>query len=268
MTTRTIRTKSAILHLLTSILTSEQVEAIDEVNHAVAVHTIVAIDRTAFTGERTSDVALIAKDVVHLEAQRGRTLEEGLRELCVPNQLVAVHRGIGITTTALIGNVGGKRHAPGHHQLRVGTIREVVGRLIVFRTELVLLPRIGDATVDAELKPVVAIGSIQSLTQRKVGRGVLLLNMCLRIGQIGHIVAIAGVTEGVDGVLLVGQGSVEAEDTESIPVAVDVLGRSGPSTGFFIIYATVADAILRRREVEVRHDASLGLRIVGIVEEE
>ena len=67
--------------------------------------------------------------------------------------------------------------------------------------------------------------------------------------------------------LLVLQRRIESEHTESAPVAVDILGRSGPSAGLLVVHRTVADAVLRGREAEMCHHSALQLPIISIVEE-
>ena len=74
--------------------------------HAVAVDAVVFVHGTARGGERTGNVALLAQDVVHLEADRGVAVEECLRNLGVPYELVPVHAGVAVAASALVGNVG------------------------------------------------------------------------------------------------------------------------------------------------------------------
>ena len=77
---------------LSARLAAEQVEAVDEVNHAVAEHAVVFRITAHGGADGAAHVALVAQDVVELHADGGGVaLEEVLRNLRVPYQLVAVH---------------------------------------------------------------------------------------------------------------------------------------------------------------------------------
>ena len=97
------------VHLLSSFtidLSAKDIQPVNEMQHAIAVNTIVLVHRTATGGQRAADVTLLMQDVIHFEAYGHITLQERLGNLRVPYQLVAVHAAIPITTTALIGDVG------------------------------------------------------------------------------------------------------------------------------------------------------------------
>ena len=218
---------------VTSSLASEDVQTIDEVKHAIAVHTVVLVYGTTAGGQRTGDVALLLQDVVHLEAESGIPLQERLRQLGVPDQLVTVHAGIRIATAALIAQVGGQAHAPGHIHGRTGSVGEGIGLLVVRWCQLVLFNRIGERTVQSEFKPVVPISSVQAFVRSQVGGRILLLDSIYTGtgGQESHIIIIGQIAELTDVELLVPQRRIDAEHTERAPVTVDILRLRYPSTG-------------------------------------
>ena len=104
--------------------------------HAVAVDTIIRRHRPAIRRQRAADVALLFQDIVHLEAHSRRTFQERLRKLRVPDQLVAVHAAVRIAAAALIGDIGGKRHLPGHRDVGQRTVGEGIGILVILRRNL------------------------------------------------------------------------------------------------------------------------------------
>lgn len=67
-------------------------------------------------------------------------------------------------------------------------------------------------------------------------------------------------------VYFIGQRCIEAEQAERIPITVDILRSCSPSTGFRIVHTAVADAILRCREIDVRHNTALLFGIIRIIE--
>ena len=107
--------------------------------HAIAVHAVIFVHRAAACSQRTADVTLLLQNVVHLEADGGIPFQESLRQLCIPDKLVTVHTAVRISSTALVGNVGRERHVPRHGNLRIGTVGEGIGLLIIVRRQFILL---------------------------------------------------------------------------------------------------------------------------------
>lgn len=135
---RTAEAASA-LHLIAGGLAAENIQTIDEVKHAIAVHAVIFVHRAAACSQRTADVTLLLQNVVHLEADGGIPFQESLRQLCIPDKLVTVHTAVRISSTALVGNVGRERHVPRHGNLRIGTVGEGIGLLIIVRRQFILL---------------------------------------------------------------------------------------------------------------------------------
>ena len=109
--------------------------------HAVAVHPIIFVYGTPVGGQLAGDVALVLQDVIHLEGQ-ACVLEQCLGQLGIPDQFVPVHAVVRISSSALVADVGGKRHLPREGDLHISSIRIGIRFLIVFRAELVLFPRV------------------------------------------------------------------------------------------------------------------------------
>ena len=87
---RTAEAASA-LHLIAGGLAAENIQTIDEVKHAIAVHAVIFVHRAAACSQRTADVTLLLQNVVHLEADGGIPFQESLRQLCIPDKLVTVY---------------------------------------------------------------------------------------------------------------------------------------------------------------------------------
>ena len=96
-------------------LPAKNIQAVDKAQHAITVHPVVLVHRTAVGCQRTGDVALLLQDVIHFKANRGIPLKECLGDLGVPYQLVAVHAAVAVTAASLVGNVGRERHVPRCH---------------------------------------------------------------------------------------------------------------------------------------------------------
>ena len=90
------------------LFSSEKVQAVDEVDHAIAVDGIVFRILAHGGADGAADVALIFQDVIELYAYRcGIAFQEILRDLGVPYQLVPVHAGIGISPAGVLRDIGG-----------------------------------------------------------------------------------------------------------------------------------------------------------------
>ena len=142
----------------------------------------------------------------------------------IPNQFVAVHATIRISSSALVADVGGKCHLPRHGYLYISPIRIGIRFLIVFWAKLVLFPGVRKTTVQPYFEPVVAIGGSQVFIQVQVCGRILFRHLVH--GQITHIVVEADVGMCPDVELLVAQGCVVSESGIRTPVAVDVIGVS------------------------------------------
>ena len=92
-TTRTFRSTP------TGILASEEIQAVNHVQHRIAVDGIILRIRTGCSRNGTREGALLTKDIVELEHDgQWLALQETLRELRIPYQLIGVHAAVIIAT--------------------------------------------------------------------------------------------------------------------------------------------------------------------------
>ena len=94
--TRTARTTRTTL---TCLLASEEIQAIYHMKHRIAVDGIILRIRTGCSRNGTREGALLTKDIVELKHHGQRlALQETLRELRIPYQLIGVHSAVIIAT--------------------------------------------------------------------------------------------------------------------------------------------------------------------------
>ena len=92
------------------------------------------------------------QNVVPLQHYREPTsAQEGLRELGIPQELVGIHRLVGITAFAEHVEVGCEFHAPIKADVRVTTILEIPGRKVVRGLQTILCTGIRRTTVEREV---------------------------------------------------------------------------------------------------------------------
>lgn len=135
-------------------LAIEDVEAVDEVDHAIGVDGVVPRVAAHLCVDGAAHVALLVQDVVELQADGGGVaFEEALGNLGVPYKLVGVHRGVGIATARAHGEVGREGHAPREVEVGIGTVREVPRIHVGVRLQLVARVLIVHAAKDAHVEP-------------------------------------------------------------------------------------------------------------------
>ena len=94
-TTRTFRSTP------TGILASEEIQAVNHVQHRIAVDGIILRIRTGCSRNGTREGALLAEDIVELQHDGKRlALQETLRELRIPYKLIRIHAAVAITAAA------------------------------------------------------------------------------------------------------------------------------------------------------------------------
>ena len=95
----TTRSSRAIRTTLTSLLASEEIQAIYHMEHRIAVDGIILRIRTGCSRNGTRESALLTKDIVELEHDgQWLALQETLRELRIPYKLIGVHAAVIIST--------------------------------------------------------------------------------------------------------------------------------------------------------------------------
>lgn len=94
-TTRTFRSTP------TGILASEEIQAVNHVQHRIAVDGIILRIRTGCSRNGTREGALLAENIVELQHDGKRlALQETLRELRIPYKLICIHAAVAITAAA------------------------------------------------------------------------------------------------------------------------------------------------------------------------
>ena len=97
-TTRTTRTFRSTP---TGILASEEIQAVNHVQHRIAVDGIILRIRTGCSRNGTGEGALLAENIVELQHDGKRlALQETLRELRIPYKLICIHAAVAITAAA------------------------------------------------------------------------------------------------------------------------------------------------------------------------
>ena len=97
-TTRTTRTfRSTPM----GILASEEIQAVNHMQHRIAVDGIILRIRTGCSRNGTREGALLAENIVELQHDGKRlALQETLRELRIPYKLIRIHAAVAITAAA------------------------------------------------------------------------------------------------------------------------------------------------------------------------
>ena len=95
------RTTSTFRATPTGIIASEEIQAVNHVQHRIAVDGIILRIRTGCSRNGTREGALLAEDIVELQHDGKRlALQEALRELRIPYKLIRIHAAVAITAAA------------------------------------------------------------------------------------------------------------------------------------------------------------------------
>lgn len=99
--TRTTRTTRTFRSTPTGILASEEIQAVNHVQHRIAVDGIILRIRAGCSRNGTRESALLAENIVELQHDgQWLALQETLRELRIPYKLIRIHAAVAITATA------------------------------------------------------------------------------------------------------------------------------------------------------------------------
>ena len=235
-------------------------------NHYITVDSIrpgIAAVRRAIIA---TDAGALAQNVIPLHADCSiLRLKEILTNLCVPDELVGVHRSVIITATALLRDVAAELHVPRSIDDKVTAIVEEPGIAIAVLLHIVSGVLIVHAAVHANFKEVVAIVDEQVLAEIGIlGGGPLEKVVSLHIVEeathinssrnvlfgIGIQIA-ADVTDvvGVVDVLVPAkveifplvEGRVESHPGTRIPIAVNIHGTAVTDTRLGVIDGGITD---------------------------
>ena len=99
--TRTIRTTRTFRSTPMGILASEEIQAVNHMQHRIAVDGIILRIRAGCSRNGTREGALLAENIVELQHDGKRlALQEALRELRIPYKLIRIHAAVAITAAA------------------------------------------------------------------------------------------------------------------------------------------------------------------------
>ena len=83
------------------ILASEEIQAVNHMQHRIAVDSIILRIRTGCSRNGTREGALLAENIVELQHDGKRlALQETLRELRISYKLIRIHAAVAITAAA------------------------------------------------------------------------------------------------------------------------------------------------------------------------
>ena len=191
-----------------------------------------------------------------------------MAHLCVPYQLVGIHRCIIESAPTVHIEVRRQLRTPGCRQLDASSVGESPRTQVVILLQLTTCISIVQCAVEFYLQPVVAVAGGDTLTQREC-TGLRLLRIGILVDtHKAHAVHVVHRREGVD--IVIGgrvDGSIEHQHTEGTPVAVDILWSCDISTRLLIIRHLITNRVAGGLEVQVCHHATLVLLVVIIVEE-
>ena len=205
--------------------------------HGIAVDAVIPCIATLEGVDGTAEVALLVQQVVELEQHgEGLALEEALRYLSVPYQLVGVHRVVVISTAAAFGDIGRECRTPGGIEAERGSIAELPCIEVALALQLVAAVHIVDRPVEFYRSPSFTITHIELFTQIQRAGAVFLHTACTVQGEVAHVVGKSGIGIGI-GIPRTGRvdrGVVEQSSADA-PVAVDVLRTAGAPASHLVI---------------------------------
>ena len=99
--------------MIAHILSAENIQPIDNVQHGITVDTVVPRIAAPHGIDRTTEIAFVAQDIVELKRECQILLpQEALRQLRIPHQLVRIHRSVAETAPAVFMQIGGEARSP------------------------------------------------------------------------------------------------------------------------------------------------------------
>ena len=226
--------------------------------HGVRVDAVVASVTSPVGIHPTFVVALLIKKVIEVEGHNKRlALEESLRNLTVPYQLVGVRRRVVIASATVLVQIGRDFEALGQTQHHLSAVAEPPSVKICRWLQFVTRMLVVHIAVNRHLQPVVTETEVQALVQVRGARGVL-LSVSLALCHIADIIIIAQARVGTHIPMSCAvEGGVERETTISVPVSVDILGTRSASTRLGVVSHKVGNGVADMTVVSVEDNAAL-----------
>ena len=140
-----------------SLSAPEGIDAVTDMEHGIGCDSIHLAVGPSVGTHRAREVRLLVEDVIPLQHDgEFLSLEETLRKLCVPDELIGIERLVAISPLAEHVEVGGEVGAPREGNPCISAIREVPCREVARCLQFVLSMGIGGIAVEGEVEPTVA----------------------------------------------------------------------------------------------------------------
>lgn len=255
---------SVAVRLDLSVLSAEDVEAIDEMYEEITVDAVEPGITSHLRCDAAADTVLLVEQVIELNAEGGALVEEGLRQLQVPYQFIGIHAGIIVSASAVHGHIGGDAGIPRGGILQTGTIIETVSLHVGLCLETALGLVVHDMSEQAGFKQIPAIGSSEELSEVQVFHCIASAVVCAYT-DVAYIVCKRYESGGIAGKgIVLAISSVVAHETIDVPIAVNVFRPTGTCPRSFVVCDSGTDTVGGLCEVDIGKSALLMLFLVGI----
>ena len=193
--------------------------------HSVVGNSVVLRIAALHGVKDTANGRLLVQDVVELERNGERiACQERLRQLCIPNQLVGIHRCIGVTTTTLHVHVRRYGCTPRCIDAERSTISKLPCVEIIVGLQFTTVLLIVQRTIQLKLKPFVAVAESQTLANAKSLGDTLLRFLVASNLNVTYIMVIREVRRCIQiEVSSRVECCIECQEEATIPVTIDIL---------------------------------------------
>ena len=140
-----------------SLSAPEGIDAVTEMEHGIGCDGVHLAVGPSVGTHRAREVRLLVEDVIPLQHDgEFLSLEETLRKLCVPDELIGIECLVAISPLAEHVEVSGEVGAPWEGNPCISAIREVPCREVARCLQFVLSMGISGIAVEGEVEPTVA----------------------------------------------------------------------------------------------------------------
>ena len=140
-----------------SLSAPEGIDAVTDMDHGIGCDGIHLAVGPSVGTHRAREVRLLVKDIIPLQ-HNGEflSLEETLRKLCVPDELIGVECLVTVSPLAEHVEVGGEVGAPREGNPGISAIREIPCGEVARSLQFVLSMGVSGIAVEGEVEPTVA----------------------------------------------------------------------------------------------------------------
>ena len=140
-----------------SLSAPEGIDAVTDMEHGIGCDGVHLAVGPSVGTHRAREVRLLIEDVIPLQHDgEFLSLEETLRKLCVPDELIGIECLVAISPLAEHVEVGGEVGAPREGNPCISAIREVPCGEVARCLQFVLRMGIGGIAIEGEVEPTVA----------------------------------------------------------------------------------------------------------------